>query len=116
MNDWTRICSVKELGDRFHGKVRDRYVSVIKHLEKLYCIDSVCFHMGGPLTAGDIEEIKGNSCLICPWHKLKVCLEDGRTISNVRQTRIVTAIQPDTCTYFQLFREYCPLHPLVNHR
>jgi len=43
-------------------------VTVLKHDGQLYCLDSVCFHAGGPLALGDIEELPdGKACLKCPW-------------------------------------------------
>lgn len=48
--------------------LQGRYVTVLQHDGKLYCLDSVCFHAGGPLGLGDIEELPGgHSCLKCPW-------------------------------------------------
>ena len=44
-----------------------RFVSVIQHAGRLYCIDSVCFHAGGPLALGEIEDIEAQPCLVCPW-------------------------------------------------
>lgn len=40
-------------------------------------MDSVCFHAGGPLTLGDIEEVDGKPCLSCPWHKYLITLSEG---------------------------------------
>lgn len=34
-----------------------RYVTVVEHAAQLYCIDSTCYHAGGPLGVGDIEEV-----------------------------------------------------------
>ena len=62
---------------RLHVRVNGRYVSVIKYLDALHCIDSVCFHAGGPLALGDIEELEGRPCLVCPWHFYHVSLRDG---------------------------------------
>lgn len=43
-------------------------MTVLQHEEQLYCLDSVCFHAGGPLALGDVEELPdGRSCLKCPW-------------------------------------------------
>ena len=81
--EWVPVCSLVDLRDRLHAKVKDRYVTLISHDSEIYCIDSVCFHMGGPLGGGDIEEINGSSCLVCPWHKLKISLADGKKLSNV---------------------------------
>ena len=54
---------------RIHVCLDGRYVSVIQHNGKLYCIDSTCYHNGGPLAMGDIEDVDGEACIICPWHK-----------------------------------------------
>ncbi|CAE7462549.1 Rfesd, partial [Symbiodinium sp. CCMP2456] len=43
----------------------------------LHCIDSICYHTGGPLAIGDIEEVNGDLCIRCPWHDYDVRLEDG---------------------------------------
>ncbi|CAG9462580.1 unnamed protein product [Pedinophyceae sp. YPF-701] len=66
-------------GDRFHFKLGDdqRYVSLIRHAGKLHCIDSICFHAGGPLAIGDIEDVEGHTCITCPWHFYKIGVEDG---------------------------------------
>jgi len=52
-------------------------VTVLRHNGKLYCLDSTCYHTGGPLGSGDIEEVQGESCIVCPWHTYQVTLEDG---------------------------------------
>lgn len=50
-------------GSRLHATVlepdgKSRFVSVIRHGSELHCLDSTCYHAGGPLTAGDIEEAR----------------------------------------------------------
>lgn len=48
-------------------------MTVLRHESKYYAVDSACFHMGGPLgEAGDIEELAGSACIVCPWHGRKV--------------------------------------------
>ncbi|PSC75330.1 Rieske domain-containing -like [Micractinium conductrix] len=65
-------------GGRLHGQVEGRYVTVLQHEEQLYCLDSVCFHAGGPLALGDVEELPdGRSCLKCPWHYYLVDIANG---------------------------------------
>ena len=54
---------------RIHVCLDGRYVSVILHKDKLYCLDSTCYHTGGPLALGDIEDVDGDECIVCPWHK-----------------------------------------------
>lgn len=63
-------------------------MSVLRHRGKLYCMDSTCYHAGGPLGNGDIEDVNGESCLVCPWHLYQVSLEDG---SKFYQPLIMTA-------------------------
>lgn len=69
--------ALNEAGDRLHVVLEGRYVSILRVQGKLYCIDSVCFHAGGPLTLGDIEEINGHICLVCPWHCYQISLGTG---------------------------------------
>ncbi|GIL60283.1 hypothetical protein Vafri_14914 [Volvox africanus] len=64
-------------GARMHAKIEGRYVTVIRMDGKLYCIDSICFHAGGPLGIGDIEDVNGHKCLVCPWHFYKIDVETG---------------------------------------
>ena len=37
----------------------------------------VCADHGGPLLTGDIEDIEGHSCIICPWHRYIIELSTG---------------------------------------
>ena len=71
-------------GARLHVAVEDcgkpRYVSVLRHAGQLHALDSVCYHAGGPLTAGDIEEVGGQACISCPWHAYKVTLASGEKL------------------------------------
>eukprot|EP00928_Gymnodinium_smaydae_P068937 TRINITY_DN5224_c0_g1_i2.p1 TRINITY_DN5224_c0_g1~~TRINITY_DN5224_c0_g1_i2.p1 ORF type:complete len:520 (+),score=106.35 TRINITY_DN5224_c0_g1_i2:176-1735(+) len=78
---WTKIPDAAKLrrsGDRVHVNIDGRYVSVIRGRgSELYCIDSICYHTGGPLAAGDIEEVAGELCVRCPWHHYDIRLADG---------------------------------------
>lgn len=53
----------------------------------IYCIDAICYHMGGPLGAGDIEdlcldnEISCGPIIKCPWHFHKIDLSDGSKLN-----------------------------------
>jgi hypothetical protein len=33
------------------------------------CVDDKCYHNGGPLHQGDIEDFRGVTCIVCPWHR-----------------------------------------------
>ncbi|NWX99857.1 RFESD protein, partial [Nothoprocta ornata] len=62
---------------RITTKVNGREVVVFYHEGKFYAMDARCYHAGGPLHLGDIEDINGQSCIICPWHQYKITLETG---------------------------------------
>jgi nitrite reductase/ring-hydroxylating ferredoxin subunit len=36
-----------------------------------------CSHMSGPLQEGRIEEVRGSTCLVCPWHDSAFDLDNG---------------------------------------
>ena len=67
----------KTEGSRIHFQVAGRSISVLNDKGQLYCIDSICFHGGGPLTLGDIEEVGGRTCITCPWHRYHIALDNG---------------------------------------
>lgn len=54
-----------------------RDVLVIYHQGHFYAIDARCYHSGGPLQEGDIEDFDGRTCIVCPWHKYKITLAEG---------------------------------------
>ncbi|MCU1670901.1 MAG: Rieske (2Fe-2S) iron-sulfur domain protein [Blastococcus sp.] len=36
-----------------------------------------CAHLSGPLYEGSVEQVRGNTCLVCPWHGSAFDLDDG---------------------------------------
>lgn len=56
-----------------------------------YCaMDAVCYRkntgctvtnafadFGGPLSEGDIEDLNGHQCIVCPWHRYPISLDTG---------------------------------------
>ncbi|KAF6253938.1 hypothetical protein COO60DRAFT_370700 [Scenedesmus sp. NREL 46B-D3] len=72
--DWVQVGAASSLAarGRMHSCIQGRYVSILKVKGQLTCIDSICFHAGGPLGLGDIEEVEGRACLNCPWHNYKI--------------------------------------------
>ena len=64
-------------GDRLHAKCGGRYVSVVRLSGGgLACVDSICYHAGGNLGLGDLED----DVLICPQHRFRVCLRTGDAV------------------------------------
>ena len=65
-------------GDRLHAKCGGRYVSVVRlNSGGLACVDSICYHAGGNLGVGDLED---DDVLICPQHRFRVCLRTGDAV------------------------------------
>lgn len=59
-------------------ELQGRSITFLRHNGKVHAVDSNCYHMGGPLGEGDIEELaSGHLCITCPWHKYKVCPESS---------------------------------------
>jgi nitrite reductase/ring-hydroxylating ferredoxin subunit len=70
-------------GDRTHVAVQGRHVTVFREVGRLYCMDSICYHAGGPLTIGDIEDVampdgENHLTVVCPWHTYHVRLDTGQ--------------------------------------
>nr|XP_015216544.1 PREDICTED: Rieske domain-containing protein isoform X1 [Lepisosteus oculatus] len=57
--------------------VHGREVVVIHHAGAFYAMDRLCYHAGGPLYLGDIEDVEGRQCIVCPWHKYRITLAEG---------------------------------------
>ena len=65
-------------GDRLHAKCGGRYVSVVRlNSGGLACVDSICYHAGGNLGVGDLED---DDVLVCPQHRFRVCLRTGDAV------------------------------------
>ena len=77
-------------------EVEGRPIAIFRHNKQLYALDHHCYHAGGPLSEGDIEDLvlttkikKGKTakseevnhpCVVCPWHKYKISLTTGEGI------------------------------------
>ncbi|EDV24204.1 Rieske domain-containing protein [Trichoplax sp. H2] len=57
--------------------VNNRNLAIFNCRGILYAMDQQCYHTGGPLDMGDIEEIGGRVCIRCPWHRYVVALDNG---------------------------------------
>lgn len=55
--------------------VETERVAVYKHENKLYAINNVCKHQGGPLGEGKILD----GCITCPWHGYQYLPHNGQS-------------------------------------
>jgi len=57
-------------------------VLIVRHLGRIYAINEVCSHMGGPLAEGVLE----GSSVRCPWHGSRFALDDGSVLEGPATT------------------------------
>ncbi|CAD5119756.1 DgyrCDS8351 [Dimorphilus gyrociliatus] len=76
------IGSVQDVRQRCRttAEVGGRKVTVFALKTSFYALDDKCYHAGGPLELGDIEEINNDLCIVCPWHKYIIKLSSGEGV------------------------------------
>ncbi|KAL0606295.1 Rieske domain-containing protein, partial [Plecturocebus cupreus] len=78
------VCVGKEddikKSERMTAVVHDREVVIFYHRGEYHAMDIRCYHSGGPLHLGDIEDFDGRPCIVCPWHKYKITLATGESL------------------------------------
>ncbi|CAJ1051503.1 Rieske domain-containing protein [Xyrichtys novacula] len=67
--------------------IEGRDILIIHHQGVFYALDSYCYHAGGELQHGDIEDLNGKLCIICPKHKYKITLAEGEGIYKATNPR-----------------------------
>ncbi|KEG13256.1 hypothetical protein DQ04_01121110 [Trypanosoma grayi] len=58
-------------------KCGERNIAVYRYKDQFFALDNACYHHGGPLVEGDIEEMGGHPCVVCPWHEYRITLDTG---------------------------------------
>lgn len=75
MNDYIKVALKNEIPEDT-GKlveVDGRPIALFKVKGKVYAIDAVCPHAGGPLAEGGVHD----GHVMCPWHGWEFNLKDG---------------------------------------
>lgn len=49
--------------------------------DELAALDATCYHYGGPLSLGDIEDVGDQCILTCPWHRYQIDVRTGHSVS-----------------------------------
>ena len=52
-------------------------LAVVRRGARVDAFIGACSHLSGPLHEGTVEDVRGNACLVCPWHGSAFDLEDG---------------------------------------
>lgn len=50
---------------------------VLRNGEQAQVLVDVCSHLGGPLHSGELTNVGGQGCLVCPWHGSAFAVSDG---------------------------------------
>uniref|UniRef100_A0A2I3HYZ7 Rieske domain-containing protein n=1 Tax=Nomascus leucogenys TaxID=61853 RepID=A0A2I3HYZ7_NOMLE len=81
--EYSSVCVGREddikKSERMAGQavVHDREVVIFFHKGGYHAMDIRCYHSGGPLHLGNIEDFDKRLCMVCPWHKHKITLATG---------------------------------------
>lgn len=59
---------------------RSTPLCVVRHGDRADVLVDVCSHLGGPLHEGELTHIRGQECLVCPWHGGTFALVDGHAV------------------------------------
>jgi nitrite reductase (NADH) small subunit len=75
MTDFTHACSLSELaeGKPKSCQVSGKTLTIVKSNDRVFALDAVCPHRGGPLAEGFVQD----DCLYCPWHGWGFSLATG---------------------------------------
>lgn len=95
IDEWVCVGHRLRLGSRTALRVHGRQVTLLRLRrgsesdERWTCMDSICYHAGGPLLQGEIRQVAGRTCVSCPWHNYLVDVFSGEGL------------------YMDLSRQYC---------
>ncbi|WP_369133022.1 Rieske 2Fe-2S domain-containing protein [Modestobacter sp. I12A-02662] len=53
-------------------------LAVVRRGTRVDAFVGACTHLGGPLGEGTVEEVRGRTCVVCPWHGSAFDLEAGQ--------------------------------------
>jgi nitrite reductase/ring-hydroxylating ferredoxin subunit len=53
-------------------------LAVVRRGSRVDVFISACSHLGGPLAEGTVEDVRGEACLVCPWHGSAFDLAGGQ--------------------------------------
>jgi nitrite reductase/ring-hydroxylating ferredoxin subunit len=72
---WVRVAGENEVQDGAAKEVviGSRIVAIFRHHGRLFALDGMCAHQGGPIAEGNVQD----GCVTCPWHGWQYELETG---------------------------------------
>ncbi|WP_446212179.1 Rieske 2Fe-2S domain-containing protein [Micromonospora sp. IBSANI012] len=100
-DEWKAIADLSTLPQRelITREVDDVSVILYRHGDDVTVMLERCPHQSGPLGEGEVQEIDGHTCVVCPWHGSAFRLNGGEVVhgpaANDQQllpTRVVDGI------------------------
>jgi nitrite reductase/ring-hydroxylating ferredoxin subunit len=52
-------------------------LAVVRRGARVDVFVGTCAHLSGPLYEGTLQDVRGTTCLVCPWHDSAFDLESG---------------------------------------
>ncbi|GIJ29527.1 hypothetical protein Vqi01_46890 [Micromonospora qiuiae] len=98
---WHSVAELTELPQRelVTRKVDDVSVIVYRHGDEVTVMLERCPHQSGPLGEGEVREIDGHTCVVCPWHGSTFRLNGGEVVhgpspndQQILPTRVVKGV------------------------
>ncbi|RIV38872.1 Rieske 2Fe-2S domain-containing protein [Micromonospora radicis] len=79
---WHSVAEMDTLPQRelVTRKVDDVSVILYRHGDDVTVMLERCPHQSGPLGAGEVTEIDGHACVVCPWHGSTFRLNGGEVV------------------------------------
>ncbi|MEU4713282.1 Rieske 2Fe-2S domain-containing protein [Micromonospora purpureochromogenes] len=100
-DEWKAIADLATLPQRelITREVDDVSVILYRHGDDVTVMLERCPHQSGPLGEGDVQEIGGHTCVVCPWHGSAFRLNGGEVVhgpaandQQILPTRVVDGI------------------------
>ncbi len=95
MPNWIRIAKVSECppGTVIERVAGERVIALINAEGKLFALDGVCPHQGGPLGEGELA----GTTLTCPWHgwQFDICTGQNQINPRIHQPQFAVKIEGD---------------------
>lgn len=100
-DEWKAIADLATLPQRelITREVDDVSVILYRHGDDVTVMLERCPHQSGPLGEGDVQEIDGHTCVVCPWHGSAFRLNGGEVVhgpsandQQILPTRVVDGI------------------------
>jgi nitrite reductase/ring-hydroxylating ferredoxin subunit/uncharacterized membrane protein len=60
-----------------HIRSENEDLVLVRNGDTVYAMAQSCAHLGAPLSEGKVQD----GCIVCPWHKSRFRLEDGRAVA-----------------------------------